>query len=77
MFCYFATDDLALAVRFCSRAAAVDNYRALLADHLRYGEPHNAPQASLHFAATRAEINEYPDYVLSCGPRGGVRIERT
>lgn len=30
---------------------------------------------SLHFAATRDELDEYPDFILSLGPRGGVNVE--
>lgn len=75
-YCFFATDNLDHAIAFRQKSAAIDNYRALLAEHLRYGEPHNAPQASLHYANRRSEIDEYPDFILSCGPRGGVVCER-
>lgn len=33
-------------------------------------------EASLHYAATRDELQEYPDFALSLGPRGGIRCER-
>lgn len=33
--------------------------------------------ASIHIAHKRDEIVEYPDFVLSLGPRGGVRVETT
>lgn len=32
--------------------------------------------ASVHLAPTRKEIAEYPDFVLSVGPRGGIKVER-
>ena len=32
--------------------------------------------ASIHIAESRDEIAEYPDYVLSVGPNGGIRKER-
>ncbi len=32
--------------------------------------------ATLHIAPNRNEIAEYPDFVLSLGPRGGLKIER-
>lgn len=34
-------------------------------------------EASIHIAPRRSEIAEYPDYVLSLGPRGGLKVERT
>ena len=34
-------------------------------------------EASIHIAPTLEEVGEYPDYVLSLGPRGGVAKERT
>lgn len=33
-------------------------------------------EASIHIACNRDELAEYPDFVLSLGPRGGVRCER-
>ena len=38
----------------------------------RYGQ---AIEATLHIAPNRDEIAEYPDFVLSLGPRGGLKIE--
>lgn len=32
--------------------------------------------AALHIAECRANVVEYPDFVLSIGPRGGIRCER-
>lgn len=34
-------------------------------------------EASIHIAKTRDGIHEYPDYVLSLGPRGGLVKQRT
>lgn len=33
-------------------------------------------EASIHIAKNRSELVEYPDYVLSVGPRGGLKKER-
>lgn len=33
-------------------------------------------EASIHIAKNRNELAEYPDYVLSIGPRGGLKKER-
>lgn len=32
--------------------------------------------ASIHIAPTLDEVVEYPDYVLSLGPKGGLNCER-
>lgn len=40
----------------------------------RYGQ---RIEASIHIAQNSDEIAEYPDYVLSLGPRGGLKIETT
>ena len=46
-----------------------------VADELdQYGQP---IEASIHIAPSKLKIDEYPDYVLSLGPRGGVRVDRT
>ena len=34
-------------------------------------------EASIHIAVDRDCLAEYPDYVLSLGPRGGLKVERT
>ena len=35
-----------------------------------------APTGAIHEAPSRDELDEYPDWVLSIGPRGGVRVDR-
>lgn len=40
----------------------------------RYGQ---SIEASIHIADNRDELDEYPDYVLSLGSRGGLVKERT
>ena len=39
-----------------------------------FGQP---LEASVHIGKRKSELDEYPDYVLSLGPRGGLRCERT
>ena len=39
----------------------------------RYGQ---RCSATIHIAPRMADVVEYPDYVLTLGPRGGVRTER-
>lgn len=49
-----------------AKAAFADTARELD----RYGQ---RIEASVHIAPTRAELAEYPDFVLELGPRGGIR----
>lgn len=55
---------------FPSIAAAVADYAATARELRRYGQ---RIDATLHYAATRDELAEYPDYVLELGARGNVR----
>lgn len=52
---------------------AVDAFRDVAEELGRYDQRVNA---SVHKAPKRNECDEYPDYVLSVGPRGGIRCER-
>ena len=61
------------AERYSSVARAVKVYRRYAHECMRYG---NTPaDATIHIAETRDELHEYPDWMLSVGPRGGVRKE--
>ena len=53
---------------------AIGEYRATMEELARYGQP---IEASIHIAKDRDSIDEYPNLVLSPGPRGGVKIEST
>jgi TPR repeat protein len=66
-------DYLEDAVEFSSKAAAVRYYRSDAEELDRIGQRH---EASIHIAEDRDKAAEYPDFVLSLGPRGGVKIER-
>ena len=66
-------DCLEDAVLCSSKAAAVDWFLVVAEELDRYGQE---IEASLHYARSRDEVSEYPDFVLSLGPRGGVRCER-
>lgn len=65
--------DSPLVRQHPSRRAAVAAFAAAARELARYGQ---TLEASLHYAATREELDEYPDYALSIGPRGGIRVER-
>jgi len=67
------SDDLDQARRYRTRADAVAAYGYAARELAEYGQDLGA---SIHLAPTRAELAEYPDLVLSLGPRGGIRVER-
>lgn len=53
---------------------AIGEYRATMEELARYGQP---IEASIHVGRCWDEVHEYPDLVLSPGPRGGVKVETT
>lgn len=67
------SDDLEKSERCSTVREAILIYREVADELGRYGQ---RIDASLHKAFKRSEIDEYPDYVLSVGPRGGIRCER-
>lgn len=67
------SDDLDQARRYRTRADAVAAYADAARELAEYGQDLGA---SVHLAPTRAELVEYPDLVLSLGPRGNVRVVR-
>lgn len=62
------------ATRCPSIAYAKAEFAAAATELDRYGQ---RIEASIHIAASKDELSEYPDYVLSLGPRGGIHMERT
>jgi hypothetical protein len=66
-------DSLNRAIAYRSRAAAVAAYRAVAVELDRYGQ---SIEATIHLAPDRAAVDEYPDFALALGPRGGVRVDR-
>ena len=67
------SDYLDEAKRYSSKKGAIEAYRRIAIELARYGQ---RIDASLHYARNYDELHEYPDFVLSLGPRGGVKIER-
>jgi len=67
------SDDLDQARRYRTRADAVAAYGYAARELAEYGQDLDG---SVHLAPSRAELVEYPDLVLSLGPRGGVRVVR-
>ena len=66
-------DTLESARPYRTKAAALAAFADVALDLWRYGQ---RVTASIHIAPTKEGTIEYPDFVLSLGPRGGVRVER-
>lgn len=66
-------DSLDVAARHVTLRDAVATFRVIADDLGRIGQ---RIQATVHIAAKRSECDEFPDYILYVGPRGGVRCER-
>lgn len=67
------SDYLEDAKPFDSKAAAVCQFQRDAEELDRFGQKH---EASIHIADHIDQVAEYPDFVLSLGPRGGVKIEK-
>lgn len=68
----FGGDFIGDAVAYASKTAAVSAFADAALELDRFGQ---RIEAGIHKAAKRSEIDEYPDYALSLGPRGGIRCE--
>lgn len=66
-------DYLDQAVKYSSKAGAIDAFRETSDELDRFGQ---SITASIHIADTMDEVVEYPDFVLERGPKGGVKVER-
>jgi len=66
-------DTLEEALRFAKKVDAVSEYRRVAKELAQYGQ---AIDASLHIAPSRAEVVEYPDFVLSLNESGRVVTEQ-
>ena len=68
------SDYLDDAKRYRSKKRAIEAFYRVASELARHDQ---RIEASLHYARTKDELQEYPDFVLSIGPRGGVKVERT
>ena len=66
-------DTLLAAQPYQSKAAAIAAYAKAARDLARFGQ---CIEAALHYAKNTDKLNEYPDFVLSIGPRNGIHCER-
>lgn len=65
-------DDLDTAERHRTKADALAAYAEVARELARYDQ---RIEATVHIAPLRREIADYPDFVLSLGPRGGIRCD--
>jgi hypothetical protein len=68
------SDSIEEATKCLSLRAATVCYAHVARELACYGQ---SIDATVHKSDKRSTIEEYPDYILSLGPRGGVRVERT
>ena len=67
-------DHLKQAVPFKTKSAALDYFRSVAEHLIRFDQQ---IEASVHVAPDRDQVVEYPDWVLSLGPRGGLQVQST
>lgn len=72
-FLRMGSDYLSDAVAYRSLEACKNVFRVTADELAQYGQE---IEATVHIAENRDALDEYPDYVLSLGPRGGLRCER-
>jgi len=60
---------------FCTRQDAVSAFADYAREGTRTGLDER-PTGAIHAAPSRDSLDEYPDWILSIGPRGGVRVQR-
>ena len=65
-------DTLDEACRYATKRDALDTFRDVAEGLARFGQN---VQGTIHVAASRDALSEDPDWVLSLGPRGGLRCE--
>ena len=71
-FLRMGADCLEDALRFNTKTAAVCEFQQAAEELALYGQQ---LEASLHSAPGRDTLNEYPEFVLALGPRGGVQVQ--
>ena len=73
--CYLreGSDYLSEARKFNTIGNAKETFRRSAEELEGYGQKH---EATIHVAESKDELAEYPDYVLSLGPNGGLVCER-
>lgn len=72
VFLRIGQEHLADVKPFFSKAAAIADYQEYLDQCSKFG---NTPeQASVHISNDYENVQDYPDFILERGPRGGLRV---
>ena len=66
------SDYLEDAKAFQTKSGAIAYFRRTASELAQYGQ---SCVASVHIAPRKSDVVEYPDFLLSLGSRGGVRVE--
>lgn len=75
MKCYLRIDSdyLVDALPHSSIESAKNEYERIARQLENFGQ---RCEASIHIAKNKNDLQEYPNYLLALGPRGGLRCER-
>ena len=71
-FLRIGTDTLGQALAYNSKREAVAAFGRVARELDQYGQ---TIDATIHIAPRPSDVVEYPDVVLTLGPRGGVHVE--
>ena len=71
-FLRIGTDTLGEALAYHSKREAVAAFGRVARELDQYGQ---TIDATVHMAPRPSAVVEYPDFILTLGPRGGVRVE--
>lgn len=71
-FLRIGTDTLDDARAYQTKRGAVAAFGRVARELDQYGQEIDA---TVHIASRPSDVVEYPDFVLTLGPRGGVRVE--
>jgi hypothetical protein len=72
-FLRLAMDYLEDAKKYQTKSGAVGAFRRAAKELYVYDQ---RLEGAIHIAPDRESLAEYPDWVLSVGPKGGIRVER-
>ena len=70
-FLRYQDDYLEEAEPYRTKTEAINAFQATAEELARYDQ---RIEATIHIADSMDDLQEYPDFVLTLGPRGGVRV---
>lgn len=72
-FLRMGSDYLSDAKPYKTKKAAIEQFSETARELLRYGQK---IEASIHVAPSMDQVSEYPNFILTVGPKNGIRCER-